>query len=75
MPSSSTFQGEKWFSGVKGVPYRAVTPSLITETTAKRNAMGNSRRYVTSCACAAARSAFSDDAFFNSISATGTPFR
>jgi len=43
-PASSTFHGEKWLSGVNGVPYLAVMPSEASATTAKRKASGNSRR-------------------------------
>jgi hypothetical protein len=44
VPSSSTFHGEKWLSGVNGVPYFANRPSETSVSTANRNAVGSSRR-------------------------------
>ena len=75
LPSSSTFHGEKWCSGVNGVPYLARMPSDATVQTANRKAIGNSRRYVCSWECAAATSACWLPAFLSSMTLTGMPLQ
>ena len=60
-------------SGVNGVPYFASIPSLASVKTQNRNAVGNSRRYVCSCACAGATPVAASPARFSSMMLSGIP--